>query len=119
MLVVEERVVRMLKKFLYGLLAVLVMVLWGVTTFAKPNSQHTVEVAGIVHHKQTKLRKIGSDPDPLAGYTVSKDVKELCMWGLGAAALTMIIFPVAAWEITTPAPTKTKKNNHTKYHMAN
>ncbi|WP_127848111.1 hypothetical protein [Lacticaseibacillus hulanensis] len=103
----------MFKKILYGALIVLTALLWGVTAFAKPNSNNTVRVAGITHHQQPKLNKPSNDPDPLAKYRASEATKQFCTWVLGASAAFMVLCPIAAWEITLPrAKNSAKLNNH-------
>ncbi len=92
----------MIKRITYLLLAVLITGLWGVTAFVQPDSHQTVRIAGITHHERISLPKTANEADPLAGYTPSKNVKAICTWILGAATIGLLLFPLAAWELTLP-----------------
>lgn len=86
--------------------------MWLVTVFGGRDGR-TIKVGDIIHHQNT-LEIKRSEDDPLAHITLnlSTEFKTACLWVVGGAGIAMVLFPLAAWQMTIP----TGKTRYTPKH---
>lgn len=103
-----------MRKILYFVLAAVILLVWGTTTFGSTNSEGQTVVGNVLHHTSTLKIDREADPDFLANFNPSTDFKEACLWVVGGAATFLFICPLAAWQMTIQ-PVNRKKRVSTRH----